>query len=318
MGSFRTIVGGRQSDRSPDAVYPRGIELLLKKAKADPEFCSEFVTNPIAAANGIELGLTPTESSILSSMPRAGLESAVAHTRIAESHVPMLKKARTAASLAFAVALMVGTPSAVAATGVQEQPYTVQDSPGIVAQRLEAIQAGLESYKEAHGEYPSTLQWITIANPLEGLVPQSYLFDAWYQRFHYEGVLAGGSVIDYRLESVGPDLESADDNLLCPVEPERHAFVIPNPITITSPQTGETFPGEEGDSVTIVAAATHRTEDAEVSWILDRALVETTNANHELTLSVGPGVHELVAQDGNGNSDVVVFEVAAAAEGSEE
>ena len=105
MASLRTIVGGRGSGGSPPAGVPRGIELLLKKAKADDEFARYFLDRPLAAASELGLELSPTEARVLESMPRSTLETAVEHTRVADAHVPLLRSARTAAALAMAMEL---------------------------------------------------------------------------------------------------------------------------------------------------------------------------------------------------------------------
>jgi hypothetical protein len=286
--------------------------LLLKKARADHWFRLLFLKNPLAAAASIDLDLGETEAKILASMPRSALEDAVEHTRIAKNHVHLLRTGQTAAVLAVALTLMVAVPD-VACGGEMEQPYVIQDWQNMVMERMRAIQEGLESYEESQGEYPSTLVWVTAANPLDGWIPRAYLYDPWYQRFHYEGVLRDGRVVNYRLECVGADLEDAGDNVACPIDPDEHSFVVPNPITITSPQNGDTIRlAESGGVVTIGAAAAHLTDTVEVTWLLDRVRIETTLTNHELSIVTGIGPHELTAQDGNGNSTVVVFEVIEA------
>lgn len=312
MGTFRTIVGGRSAGTSGSASFPRGIELLLKKARADYWFRSLFLKSPLAAAASLDLELGETEAKVLASMPRSALEDAVEYTRVAKNHLHLLRTGQTAAVIAVALTLMVAVPD-VACGGEMEQPYVIQDWQNMVMERMRAIQEALESYKEAAGEYPSTLVWVTAANPLDGFIPRAYLYDPWYQRFHYEGVLRDGRVANYRLESVGADLEEAGDNVACPIDPDEHSFVMPNPITITSPQNGDTIPlAESGRTVTIGAAAAHSTDTVEVTWLLDRVPIQTTLTNHELSIVTGIGSHELTVQDGAGNSAVVVFEVTGA------
>ena len=312
MGTFRTIVGGRSSGESGSVSFPRGIELLLKKARADHWFRPIFLTNPLAAAATIDLELGETEAKILASMPRSALEDAVEHTRIAKNHVQLLRTGQTAAVLAVALTLIVAVPD-VASAGQMEQPYVIQDWQNMVMERMRAIQEALESYKESRDEYPSTLEWITAANPLDGWIPRAYLYDPWYQRFHYEGVLRDGKVVSYRLESVGADLEDSGDNVACPIDPDEHSFVTPNPITITSPLTGDTIRvTDSSETVTIGAVAAHSTDSVEVTWLLDRVPIQTTLMDHELSIVAGIGSHELAARDGDGNSAVVVFEVIGA------
>lgn len=318
MATFRTIVGGRASGGASSGQFPRGIELLLKKAKADSEFYRFFVDAPLAAARTLEVELTPTEARILEAMPRGTLETAVLHTAIPVEHVPLIRSARTSAALAMALAFIATAPVAASA-GQMESPAVIEESVQVVVDRLRALQEGLDNYREAHGEYPSTLQWLTSDHPLEGWVPRAYLFDPWYRPFRYEGVISGGQVVGYRLQSLGPDPDDPDDNVPPPIDPDRHSFLRPNPVVITVPGAGTAidvpgFPVGEA----IDATATHSDEGAELVWLLDRVVVARTTAPHRMTVVADAGMHELVVQDDDGNSDFVVFEVAAAAEPDDE
>lgn len=308
----RTIVGGRSDRHRSARSFPRGIEILLKKAKADPKFRLTFLSEPLMAAQELGLDLTPTETSILRNMPRSGLEDAVSHTKVATVQLPLLRTAATAAALFSAGSLLVAAEGDAGETmGIEENPYSVQDSKVVVSQRLMAIQEALESYRDTHGEYPSTLHWVTENDPLEGLVPHSYLYDAWYQPFHYEGLIEDGRVVGYRIESVGADLEHVGDDLRCPIDPELHSFVVPNPITIISPQMEATITSTGDGPTEILATAIHAGEGVQIAWILDRVDVGSTRSGDEITIATSLGLHELVARDQDGNSDVVIFEVMA-------
>ena len=235
MASFRTIVGGRASPQPGGSSFPRGIELLLKKAKADEEFRHLLLDDPVAAAAEIELELSETESAILSSMPARNLEAAINHVRVPTEHAHLFRTARTATALAIALTLTVGVPT-FAEAGMEAEPYEIENWEEVAIERMAAIQKALEDYRGAQGDYPSTLAWITEDNPLEGLVPRTYVFDPYYQRFHYEAILEGGKYSNYRLEMI--DLEGLTDAgyLRCPVDPDRHSFVHPNPVAITYPR----------------------------------------------------------------------------------
>ena len=67
----RTIVGGRSGDDPSFGRFPRGIEILLKKAKVNLSFRSFFLSDPFSAAASIELDLKDNEKKILSSITDA-------------------------------------------------------------------------------------------------------------------------------------------------------------------------------------------------------------------------------------------------------
>ena len=66
---FKTIVGGRSASYQSPGSYPRGIEILLKKAKVDLEFRRLFLQDPPAAARAIELDVSDNEKNILLNTP---------------------------------------------------------------------------------------------------------------------------------------------------------------------------------------------------------------------------------------------------------
>ncbi|TVQ35892.1 MAG: hypothetical protein EA384_15355 [Spirochaetaceae bacterium] len=313
MASFRTIVGARTSGGAASAGFPRGIELLLKKAKADPEFRGYFVVDPVGAAARLGMQLGETESRILRSMPVTTLETAVDHVRLAQEHLPILRAASTVAAMAVALTFIVATPT-LSVTGVEAPERVFEEAAIESRERLAAVQEALESYHRTHGEYPSTLEWITAEHPLEGWLPHSYLFDAWDQPLRYEGQISDGKISGYRLESMGEPPHEDAYRLLCPVNPERHAFVTPNPIAILTPDSGSLIRiAGDIEGALIEATASHQSEGVEILWLLNRLVIERTSKVHEISLTVPNGLHELVVQDESGNSAFVVFEVQATA-----
>ena len=63
--NHRTIVGGRSAAYRILRNFPRGMEILLKKAKVDAVFQELLMEDPIMAASEIDLDLTPSEKKIL-------------------------------------------------------------------------------------------------------------------------------------------------------------------------------------------------------------------------------------------------------------
>lgn len=310
---FPTIVGGRASGPEHPPAFPRGMELLLKKAKADPEFRTLFLTSPMAAARRLGLSLSETESKILQSMPRNALDTAVKHIRLPKAHIPVFRAARNAGTLMAALALTVVMPPEVAAAGIYEEPYVFVDSRRLAADKMAAVQEALEDYRRTFGEYPTTMRWLLDDSPLGDLLPKVAIHDPWYQRFRYEGLVTDGRILGYRLESVGADLDSAEDNVACPMDPDVHSFVVPNPITIISPRNGDTISADGSDGLLgIEVAADHAVRDAQIVWLLDMAVIRTTRGDHRFVLKACVGAHELVGRDAQGNTNFAVFSVRGA------
>ena len=61
----RTIVGGRSMGHPWSVDAPRGIEILLKKAKVDNEFRERFLEEPLATTEALGLKLSKNEKLIL-------------------------------------------------------------------------------------------------------------------------------------------------------------------------------------------------------------------------------------------------------------
>jgi len=65
--------------------FPRGLEVLLKKAAVDDDFRRLLIERRDAAADAIGLSLTPAELAMLRAMPQAQLEAIIARTEVPEA-----------------------------------------------------------------------------------------------------------------------------------------------------------------------------------------------------------------------------------------
>ena len=74
----RTIVGGRSRSNRLVGDFPRGIEILLKKASVDPEFSQYLLQDPLNAGRSIALDLKPVEINILTYTSKIVLEKMIA------------------------------------------------------------------------------------------------------------------------------------------------------------------------------------------------------------------------------------------------
>ena len=63
-------------------LFPRGIEVLLKKAAIDPEFRELLLSDPQAAAQSIALELTPVEQAMLQNIPGEQLTVIINQTEV--------------------------------------------------------------------------------------------------------------------------------------------------------------------------------------------------------------------------------------------
>lgn len=66
--------------------FPRGIEVLLKKAAVDAEFCERLKRDRHEAANLIGLSLEEIETNILRSIPTGQLDALIRQTVVPEEH----------------------------------------------------------------------------------------------------------------------------------------------------------------------------------------------------------------------------------------
>lgn len=61
---------------------PRGLEVLLKKASVDAEFCALLLENRADAGATIGLDLDPAERAMLNAMPTEQLDAIIHQTRV--------------------------------------------------------------------------------------------------------------------------------------------------------------------------------------------------------------------------------------------
>ncbi|UCF97731.1 MAG: type II secretion system protein GspG [Spirochaetaceae bacterium] len=223
MKDLRTIVGGRSRSNRLVGEFPRGIEILLKKARVDVSFRERLLKDPLSAAASISLVLTEQEVSILRNTPRSLVAMMVSNTRVLKQHVPIFKTAKTAAVLALALGTTAVVPS-LASAGIEEPPSASIEQLELARQRMAAIQDALEVFRNDNGRYPTTTEWLEAVNPLSDYIQVRDLYDPWDRKFHYQAVEVGNSIVSYRLESLGLDTESAYDNIPCPIATEDHSF----------------------------------------------------------------------------------------------
>jgi general secretion pathway protein G len=220
----KTIVGGRSAAHRETGEIPRGIEVLLKKAKVDAPFRERCLRDPLAAAAEIELQLTESERKILATTPKTLLRPMIDNTFVPRHHVPTFLRKSSAAMLALVLGTVVIIPTY--AGGVREIDMSQNVAPVDLAQaRMASIQAALEQYRLDRGAYPTTEEWLAAANPLEEYVPLSVIQDPWMRRFHYVAVKnESEEVVNYRLQCLGRDPDDPGDNIPCPTDPDLHSF----------------------------------------------------------------------------------------------
>jgi len=84
---FTTIVGGRPPGSGTRVgAIPRGVEVLLKKASVDPEFCKLLLEKRAEAARAIDLELTEAEREMLAQIPAEQLEQIIRNTKVKPDH----------------------------------------------------------------------------------------------------------------------------------------------------------------------------------------------------------------------------------------
>lgn len=223
---FRTIVGGRSAAYEGLKKYPRGIEILLKKANVDTKFQELFLQDPLAAADSIELTLQENERKILVNTPKSVLKSMIQNTFVPKQQIKTFLTQKAPAMLALVIAstaiLSAGDLDATKGITADEIiEYEMEEA----TDKMAVLQSALEQYKFDNGEYLSTEQWLAVTNPLESYVETTYLFDPWKRKFHYGAVKSNaGEIGNYYLESLGLDPEDPEDNIPCPIESEMHRF----------------------------------------------------------------------------------------------
>ena len=80
--------------------FPRGVEVLIKKAAVDPAFKKILLEKRAGAAEAISLKLEAAEAAMLEAVPEAQLESIIANTKVSPSLRPAFLGYAAAAMLA--------------------------------------------------------------------------------------------------------------------------------------------------------------------------------------------------------------------------
>ena len=81
-----TIVGGRPAGvTSRGGRIPRAMELMLKKAAVDQEFCRQLLQKRSAASTELGLELDPAERQMLDGIPEPQLKAIIAGTAVPDS-----------------------------------------------------------------------------------------------------------------------------------------------------------------------------------------------------------------------------------------
>ena len=160
---------------------------------------------------------------ILAHTSKSVLQTMIQNTHVPKQHIKTFLTQRAPAMLALVLA------SSIALTGGGTKGITAEEmieyEQEYATEKMAIIQNALEHFREDHGGYTSTAQWLEVTNPLAGYAETTVLFDPWKRKFHYEGVQdAVGTVIGHRLESLGSDTENPEDNIPCPFEPDAHSF----------------------------------------------------------------------------------------------
>ena len=115
--------------------FPRGIEVLLKKAAVDTEFREILLGDPNQAAAAIELELEPIELAMLQTFPKEQLAAIIDQTEVPEPH----RRAFLGTAAVAMLAVLAGSQTAVADGPMVKG--SLADMPGIINL---AITAGIQ------------------------------------------------------------------------------------------------------------------------------------------------------------------------------
>ena len=312
--NLKTIVGGRSTPGRDSVDFPRGIEILLKKAKVDPRFRKLLLQDPVAASRSIELALKDNEKKILLNTPGEVIEKMVESSFVPKHHVSTFLNAKAAAMLSLILATSVLIPGHTT-TGIEATPEPDQEQleskEQLVEERMAIIQEALEQYKSDYGVYPSTLAWVT-GNPLDEYIEPIHFYDPWYRKFHYRGVVdENGITSNYWLKCLGQDVESPLDDIHSPIDTAIHKFSGDNPLQIAYPSPNLILHLPTPDNSPILLIAQHRALEVSLDWYLDGKKIGSTSGEHALALPDGStaGKHLLSVFDEEGNHNSVVFHV---------
>jgi hypothetical protein len=292
----RTIVGGRSRSDRLIGDFPRGIEILVKKASVDSVFKQLLLRDPLNAARSIMLDLKPVEINILTNTSISVLQSMISNIRVPKQHIKTFRTGTIAAIFAILMSTTVVSP--LLAGGQMDLPEQSID------------QEELEAYKNDYGTYPSTCTWFEVPGLLTEYAPLSDFYDPWKRRFHYNAVRERGMIVNYKLESLGLDDKYYDDNIPCPIDTDEHRFTGVSPINIIYPLEGHTITTDELSDGILEIRAEHENEMVYINWYLNEVCIGYTVKDHTMTTEPDPGENILLLVDENEESTSIHFLVS--------
>ena len=121
-----------------DIHFPRGVEVLIKKASIDGEFRQLFLADRLAAAEAIGLQLEPPEAAMLAAVPAGQLQQIIAQTTVPEPQRRVFL-GKVAATMLAALAATESEPvfAGQGATGIR--PESPKEPPRTIEQRMLSI-----------------------------------------------------------------------------------------------------------------------------------------------------------------------------------
>lgn len=221
-GSRSTTVGGRAGGHGRLKDFPRGIEVLLKKATVDPGFRELLLRDPFAAADSIELSLQDSERRILVNTPESGAcrhDPQHLRPQAARRQLPEAEGAGAPAPPGG----LDGCSRRGGNQGSRSGPICIRQ--GRRDGQDGADPEGPRAVQDRARQLPDHEEWLSATNPLEGYIATTYLYDPWKRKFHYEGVeTQAGAIDNYRLECLGENPDDPYDNIPSPMDSELHGF----------------------------------------------------------------------------------------------
>ena len=146
---FTTIVGGRPPGSGTRVgAIPRGVEVLLKKASVDPEFCQLLLEKRAEAAQTIDLELTEAEREMLTQIPAEQLEQIIRNTKVKPEHRSIFQG--TAGKLMIAAVIGVGIVSVL----TPSLGHTIQTA-GISPEEIRRIEKALADANDPNDPDPN-------------------------------------------------------------------------------------------------------------------------------------------------------------------
>lgn len=305
----KTIVGGRSLGGKFSAVFPRGIEILLKKAKVDENFRRSFLASPIEVAEDIRLELSENEKLVLANTDGSILEQMIECVAVPKQHVKVFQGTKVTAMLALALAATV-MPFSFAAGGAREADIIHVAVQWYAEKELRTAQHALEQYFMIYGAYPSTLEWL-LDDPLKDYIEPVQPYYRWYSAYQYKGIVNDSNRITNYSLVASEGSRTVRVNVGPPINPYKHAFWDPNPLEIIFPKSGNVIFIDENQSGQIVMNATHTDRTASVRWYLDGEEIAHTKGIHAVPLAeeISSDEHWLFIMDSSENYVCVNFNV---------